>query len=956
MHGTLASETRLAGNGSFAEQVAKRAGAATSNDEMVSVAPSYAIAFTLISSNSPLTKTFRIGAAGIEKTGKTMLYRGAALRTVLQGTPDAIMRELAGQLVGLNAYQALICAPPPSGRDEWPVVSKDELSSQDGAIARTKEFFRPMAGAALLALDFDTADFPPDLLEKIRRVGSISEVLASVHPGFREAATVTRNSASSAVVFKGQAKPAENGQHRFYLLSDGLRVDEFVRRLADRLMLEGFLWGRITAAGTVLPRTLFDIDASCDPGRLVYEADPIVADEKLELAPGNRAPRLSGNMLLDVDGIHPLTQEEKALLDRKIDQLHIDLAPQAALKRDDWRNARIADLTRRGVDPERAARTVSGDVEKHEVSSDFLVLLDDGSAISVREILADLTRYHKQTCADPFEWDYGGGANKAIIFCDCSPCRIESQAHGGIRYYLIPAVEDFFDDLGDLPVSENTQVWPEPVDLFGDSDPGELATPPAGSLPGILERWGKSEARRKGVSEAFAAAAAVTVIASAIGNSLRIYPRLNDDWATPAGFWCTLVAPPGSGKSPLIAEAVRPLKKLSKECWQQDRKGVEAWEQRSRARKKDLVPEPRPRERRYVVDDITLEKQARVHADNPRGLLRAPDEFVGLLSSLGAYKKNADGDRSQTLRLYDGDDLMIDRVGGGTIHVDSALMSILAGSQPDKIRTLVRDLGSDGFLQRVNFIMDDGVKRQGIDEVPDRAALAHYENLIRELATRHYGAVKPFRMTPPAAAVFDLAKQQINALAYLPGASAAWAGHVGKWEKILARLVLVFHCVEQWEMLEFVTPEVPVEAGTVEKAVLFGRFLLRHSLHFYETFFGSSAEASEARWIAGYILTRPDALKLTRRGIGDAKKSLRGEPRMLLAAMRELESFGWVKVSKRDEHGPAHWDVNPSVHARFSKRAEWECRDREQKRSRIQEAGAARKNWLNSDRMSDGGD
>lgn len=909
--------------------------------------------FSIVSSESPLTKTFKLSADGsIEKSGKTTLYRGLVSRVALHGSPCEVMKQLADKLVALTAKQAVLCAPPPAGQDEWTIVRNDDLSFHPGAISRTKENFRPSNGVALLALDFDTADFPQDLLEKIRHAGSISAALALVHPGFANAASIMRKSASSSVAVQGQ-RPKDKGQHRFYLISDGSRVDEFVRGLADRLMLAGFLWGRITATGTVLPRTLFDVGASCDPSRLVYEADPIIDGDRLVVMPGSREPRLSGEAILDVDTVEPLTNAERSTLAAMVAQLQKDLEPQAAAIRQEWRNRRIEELTRRGVDRRRAERTVAGAIEHHELCGDFEVLLDDGSTVTVREILADPERYHKQTCADPMDWDYDGGVNKAVIFADQPPRRIHSLAHGGIEYRLVRPVEELLDVLDDLPAPDDVARWPEPIDIFGDSDPGELATPPAGCLPAILEQWTKSEARRKGVPEAFAAAAAVTAVAAAIGNSLRIYPRLNDDsWSEPAAFWCTLVAPPGSGKSPLITEAIKPLKQLDKECWQRNKAAREAWEHRKRGRKKDIAPEPRPQERRYVVDDTTLEQQARLHADNPRGLLRATDEFVGLLSSLGAYKKNADGDRSQTLRLYDGGAIIIDRVGAGTTYVDNALMSVLAGSQPEKIRTLVRDLGSDGFLQRVNFIMDDGVKRRGVDEAPNWEILRRYEALMRELATRQHGNAKPFRLTAQAAEYCDQAQQQIEALADLPGASEAWGGHVRKWGKMLPRLILVFHCVEQWEFMEAVTPEVPVELPTVERAVLFGRFLLRHSLHFYETFFGSAAETNEARWIAGYLLTRPDLTKPTRRSISDARKSLRSDLRAIQAAMRELESFGWVQTSKRDDHGPVQWEVNPRVHERFALRAEWERREREIKRERIQTAGAARKNWLNSDSLS----
>jgi hypothetical protein len=119
-----------------------------------------------------------------------------------------------------------------------------------------------------------------------------------------------------------------------------------------------------------------------------------------------------------------------------------------------------------------------------------------------------------------------------------------------------------------------------------------------------------------------------------------------------------------------------------------------------------------------------LERQITLHAENPRGLLRAPDEFVALLGSLGQYKGKGDGDRGTLLRLFEGEPITVDRVknGGESIHAETALLGVLAGTQPGKIQKLATDLGEDGFLQRILFLMDDGTSRPRVDDYPDAEA------------------------------------------------------------------------------------------------------------------------------------------------------------------------------------------------------------------------------------------
>lgn len=500
-----------------------------------------------------------------------------------------------------------------------------------------------------------------------------------------------------------------------------------------------------------------------------------------------------------------------------------------------------------------------------------------------------------------------------------------------------------------------TFQWPEPLDIFGDEPPEALATPPAGALPDVIERWSRSEARRKGVPQAFTATAALTVCAAAIGSSLKIRPRMHDDgWTEPACLWSVLVAEPGSAKSPTISAAVKPLREIDTAWRKKGEAERAAWLARENLRKpRERGREAEPRMRRLVVDDATMEKQARIHADNPHGLLRDTDELKSLLGSLGAYKKNADADQGQLLKLYDGSPLTIDRVGSGTISADTALMSLIAGTQPAVIAKLAPALGEDGALQRCLFILDDGKERRGVDEQPDREAVEAYGDLVRGLADAAGLRSGTVHLSAGAYNVLQCIGEDIAALKHVPGASVAWKGHVAKWGKILPRLALTFHAIECWHSFGDVgvISRIPVEQSTAEMAARFSGFLLAHQLRFYQTYYEADERSSNAKWIAGHILAHPEKAKLTRRDVGGAKKDLR-EPGAMLAAMGELENFGWLRVSKRNGQGPQHWEINPAVHSRFKERAQRERQIREQRRSDIRTAAKARKK-IDADGLSE---
>ena len=421
-----------------------------------------AVSYTLVSSDDLLTKTATVGPTGqIVKSGKIWLTSGVATRMTATGTPNKILLRVKETLESLNNRQAIICAPPPLGKDEWPLVTHKQLSHLEGAIARKKETFVASNGPALLCLDFDTADFSKDLLARLEQAGSISKALAQVYRPFEDAAVLTRNSASSAVVLKGEkAAPLASGHHRYFVVSDGSQVAETVKILADRLMLAGFIWGRITKTGSVMPRTLFDVDASCDSSRLFYEAHPVLHDTRLSIDERNREIKVFGERLLDLSGLTPLTEEEHERLEQIKAALAVKLEPDAAPIREAWRERRIRELVGNGTSEEAARRVVNHALGHHELTGAFEIAFDDNTTATVREIRADPMKYHEKTCPDPFEPDYGAGRNLGILYATGSRIHIHSHAHGGIDYTLAADKDDFFEDLPDDPAPAREKPLP----------------------------------------------------------------------------------------------------------------------------------------------------------------------------------------------------------------------------------------------------------------------------------------------------------------------------------------------------------------------------------------------------------------------------------------------------------------------------------------------------------------
>jgi hypothetical protein len=528
--------------------------------------------------------------------------------------------------------------------------------------------------------------------------------------------------------------------------------------------------------------------------------------------------------------------------------------------------------------------------------------------------------------------------------------RVKPDAQPGDFFEPIEdGVEDGLEAAGERKGEKAASEIGELVDIFGDDDPADLSTPPAGSLPGVVEGIARTIATQMGVPESFVATAAVAALAGTIGSALKLQVNAHSaDFSVPATLSVVIVARPGRKKSPTIAAVLRPVKQIDRELYRQSCQEQAAREAIVRAAKSKreaaaALP-PVPPMRRLWVDDATLEKQVRIHADNPCGIIRAPDELFAFLGSFGAYKRNGDGDRSTMLRLIDGGDISVDRMTGST-RADSALMGLIASTQPDKIRQHAQNLGTDGFLQRLIFVTDDGAERTPLDVPVDRAAVAEYERAVRAMFALRAAASRKVQLSPEARTILTGTWARVRALGRLPGASAALEGHVSKWEGLIYRIALTFHALDTWDLTGAVStgPGHEVTAGTARRASRFVAFLVRHALRFYTEFCEPAEETVEAREVAGYLLTRPDILSVTARDIEKVRRPLSGKRHLTRAAMRALADAGWVTVTEMGADGPTRWAVDPRIHARFAERAEREKARRTHAHAQMLEALSAKR-------------
>ncbi len=558
-----------------------------------------------------------------------------------------------------------------------------------------------------------------------------------------------------------------------------------------------------------------------------------------------------------------------------------------------------------------------------------------------------------------------------IVFALSPEKLLEKEERGGGAKYAARTVqramantkprpdESIFEVHDDEPAPADNS-WPDPADIFGDAGALGLGDFPLDCLTPQLAAWVRSHSRRKGVPTVFAGVAALTTISAAVGASLKIRPQQKDDWEEPSGLWTVLIAEPGSGKSPTISAALAPLRELDSRHGNEDRAAHAEWDRRQNKRRRKDEPdhpiEREPRIRRYVLDSVTIEKMVRIMSSNPRGIMRAPDEWASFLGEMGAYKKDAGGDRAMALRTFDGGSIDIERMGSGNTHAACGLQSILAGSQPDKIERALSNLAEDGMAQRTLFVLDDGARRASIDEEPDAGAEQAYRSTVKALVAASYIFDDPVRLTPEGYDACKRALEQISLIGRYPGTPAALVGHLAKWGRILPRIILAVHSFEECEAQGYVDTSKAVPLERVQRCIGIATFLVRHQVEFYRRYLVPDERDAEARWLAGFILTKPDLARFSHRTIYDARTELRGaderDRRRREAIMAKLVDAGWCRVDTMKNGLADSWLINPRVHQRFAERAKLESAQRAARLIEIEQSAKARRIVLGSDRMS----
>ncbi len=357
-------------------------------------------------------------------------------------------------------------------------------------------------------------------------------------------------------------------------------------------------------------------------------------------------------------------------------------------------------------------------------------------------------------------------------------------------------------------------------------------------IPASVREWLTDIAERGCFPLEYGTAAAIVGVSGLIGRRLAIRPKRRDHWLVVPNLWGAIVGPPGIQKSPPVEEALRPLRRLVADAKDRHAQAMTDWRARQlvaaskktaakdalkkaagkKASEEELTElareatcvadEEEPKERRYLVNDASIEKLGELMAENPSGLTWFRDELIGLLRTLD--REGHQSDRGFLLESWSGrNSYTFDRIQRGTISIPSCCLAIFGTIQPGPLsRYLQRSISgeeADGFIPRFQILLypDPPATFVNVDRFPETEAKNRAYAVFQAIDQLDPAALGcevdeetgiPFvRFAPDAQEFFDEWRVELENRLRSGTLSSIMAMHLAKYRSLMPSLALEFH-------------------------------------------------------------------------------------------------------------------------------------------------------------------
>lgn len=473
-------------------------------------------------------------------------------------------------------------------------------------------------------------------------------------------------------------------------------------------------------------------------------------------------------------------------------------------------------------------------------------------------------------------------------------------------------------------------------------------------LPDILRPYVADISERMQCPPDYAAVSSIVALSGVIGRRVGIFPKQQDDWLVVPNLWGGLVGRPSAMKTPVLTEAVKPLKRLEIDALEKheeeakehevtlqmlklakgeaEKKAKAAIKNGNHAKAKKIIGDEEltvpdaPTRKRYIVNDATIEKLGELLQENQYGLLLSRDELSGWLKTID--REDRSNDRAFYLESFNGTgSYTYDRIGRGTIDILAVTLAIIGTLQPSKLAPYVYDSlhggsNDDGFLQRFQLLVYPDVSKtwKYVDRYPDtdkkNAVYEVYQKIVSgDLSVLSVRTPSVFEKKIPALRFDDEAQQTF--VEWLTGLETeirsedihpVMEAHLTKYRSLVPSLALIFHIVDSNE-----NELGPVSNESLLRACSWHSYLKSHAERIYGL--GISAEIDAARLILKKIKNKKISDPFTGRDVYRKQWSGLTNSGLVNKGLTVLEEYNYIHgVDTGSSTRPGkNYFINPEV-------------------------------------------
>lgn len=328
----------------------------------------------------------------------------------------------------------------------------------------------------------------------------------------------------------------------------------------------------------------------------------------------------------------------------------------------------------------------------------------------------------------------------------------------------------------------------------------------------------------------------------------------------------------------------------------------------------------KPQPCRYMTQDTSPEKLGELLSSNPRGILVYRDELSGWFASL--EREGNETARAFYLESWNGTGrFTVDRIGRGTVDIESATVSILGGIQPDRLGAYMSPSSGilargDGLLQRLQVVAwpDPLREWESKDRWPNTLAREDAFKVYSRLSTidpEQLGAnassrIPYLKFSEEAQEQWDEWRAGLERRVRSETEEPEFESMLSKYRSLVPSLALLIHLAD--------CPQGgPVTREATARAIQWASYLEAHARRIYAPALLPELKAAATlskRIQAGDLPARFSARDIYRKGWSGLKS-----PKVISEALTILEESGWVWCQELQTGGrpTSVFEMNPRL-------------------------------------------